>query len=129
MFCVCLGAPHANSLLTNVLEVIYTRAPANVLKSYTHVPLRNLSPHYQNARLTRAVGTRAVVYLDADALVMHNMDEAFGCPGFCACVRHSERLNSGVMVLHPDAATFADMLAHNGDLPSYTGSPTFTHRS
>lgn len=63
----------------------------------------------------------AVVYLDADALVVRNMDEAFGCAGFCAALRHSERLNSGVMVVRPSAAVFDDMLSKIGQLPSYTG--------
>lgn len=47
-----------------------------------------------------------VIYLDSDAIVTHNIDELFECPGFCAIVRHSERFNSGVMVLEPSAATF-----------------------
>lgn len=63
----------------------------------------------------------AVVYLDADALVVRNMDEVFGCSGFCAALRHSERLNSGVMVVRPSAAVFSDMLSKIGRLPSYTG--------
>lgn len=62
-----------------------------------------------------------MVYLDADALVVRNMDEVFGCSGFCAALRHSERLNSGVMVVRPSAAVFGDMLSKIGRLPSYTG--------
>jgi len=62
-----------------------------------------------------------VVFLDADTLVVRNMDEAFRCPGFCASLRHSERLNSGVMVLHPSKALFADMISQVDRLPSYTG--------
>ncbi len=63
----------------------------------------------------------AVVFLDADTLVVRNMDEAFRCPGFCASLRHSERLNSGVMVLHPSQALFDDMIRQVDRLPSYTG--------
>ena len=63
----------------------------------------------------------AVVFLDADTLVVRNMDEAFRCPGFCASLRHSERLNSGVMVLHPSKALFTDMISQVDRLPSYTG--------
>jgi len=66
-------------------------------------------------------GLPAVVFLDADTLVVRNMDEAFRCPGFCASLRHSERLNSGVMVLHPSKALFADMISQVDRLPSYTG--------
>jgi alpha-N-acetylglucosamine transferase len=62
-----------------------------------------------------------VVFLDADALVVRNMDDAFQCPGFCASLRHSERLNSGVMVLHPSETLLADMISKIDRLPSYTG--------
>lgn len=63
----------------------------------------------------------AVVFLDADTIVTRNMDEAFGCPGFCAAMRHSERLNSGVLVVEPSTGTFRDMLSKVAQLPSYTG--------
>jgi hypothetical protein len=63
----------------------------------------------------------AVIFLDADTVVVNNMDEAFKCPGFCATLRHSERFNSGVMVVTPSAATFKDMLENIGKLQSYTG--------
>lgn len=63
----------------------------------------------------------AVVYLDADVLPLRNTDELFTCPGLCATLRHSERLNSGVMVVRPSAATMQDMMARMPHLPSYTG--------
>jgi inositol phosphorylceramide glucuronosyltransferase 1 len=62
-----------------------------------------------------------VVFLDADTIVVRNMDEAFGCPGFCAAMRHSERLNSGVLVVEPSTHVFRDMLSKIAQLPSYTG--------
>lgn len=63
----------------------------------------------------------AVVFLDADTIVTRNMDEAFGCPGFCGAMRHSERLNSGVLVVEPSTKVFRDMLSKIAQLPSYTG--------
>lgn len=63
----------------------------------------------------------AVVYLDADTIAMRNIDELFLCDGFCAVLRHSERLNSGTMVLQPDAALFKQMMAAMHSTPSYTG--------
>ena len=41
----------------------------------------------------------AVVYLDADTIVVRNIDDLFKCGKFCANLKHSERLNSGVMVM------------------------------
>ncbi|KDD73670.1 hypothetical protein H632_c1943p0, partial [Helicosporidium sp. ATCC 50920] len=62
-----------------------------------------------------------VVYLDADTIVRRSLDPLFLCDGFCAVMRHSERLNSGVMVLQPSARRFWDMLARVASTPSYTG--------
>ncbi len=64
---------------------------------------------------------RAVVYLDADVIVMRNIDVLFTCPGFCAALRHSERLNSGVMALTPSTALYEDMMSKIQTFPSYTG--------
>jgi alpha-N-acetylglucosamine transferase len=58
-----------------------------------------------------------VVFLDADTLVVKNIDRLFGYPEFSAAPNLYEtlddmhRLNSGVFVAQPSAATFADMLA------------------
>lgn len=65
--------------------------------------------------------TPPVVYLDADTIALQSLDPLFLCDGLCGVMRHSERLNSGVMVLQPDAALFADMMRHIADTPSYTG--------
>jgi inositol phosphorylceramide glucuronosyltransferase 1 len=64
---------------------------------------------------------RAVVFLDADTIVLRNADVLFNCPGFCAVLRHSERLNSGVMVVTPSDSLFKDMSTKITELPSYTG--------
>lgn len=37
----------------------------------------------------------AVVYLDADTVVVSNADELFTCDGLCGVLRHSERINTG----------------------------------
>ena len=63
----------------------------------------------------------AVVYLDADTLVLRNIDALFGCPGICGVLRHSERLNTGVLALTPSTALFEDMQARITLLESYTG--------
>ena len=63
----------------------------------------------------------AVIFVDADAIVVSNMDEVFKCPGFCATLRHSERFNSGVMAITPSTETFNDMISSIGELQSYTG--------
>lgn len=77
-----------------------------------------LSPYDECRNLTEYT---EVVYLDADTIVLRNLDELFLCDGFCGVMRHSERLNTGVMVLQPSADLLDDMLKLSPDTPSYTG--------
>lgn len=63
----------------------------------------------------------SVVYLDADTIVVKNIDDLFKCGKFCANLKHSERLNSGVMVVEPSAQLFNDMVSKVTTLYSYTG--------
>lgn len=62
-----------------------------------------------------------VVYLDADTIVLRNVDELFHCGGFCATLRHSEKFNGGVLVVSPSRVVFQDMLDKLNILGSYDG--------
>lgn len=62
-----------------------------------------------------------MVYLDADTIVVKSVEDLFKCQKFCANLKHSERLNSGVMVVEPSQAVFDDMMSKVNLLPSYTG--------
>lgn len=62
-----------------------------------------------------------VVYLDADTIVIKSIEDLFQCSKFCANLKHSERLNSGVMVVEPSASLFEDMMSKVNSLFSYTG--------
>lgn len=62
-----------------------------------------------------------VVFLDADTLVLENIDELFDCEPFCAVMRHSELLNSGVVVITPSRELYSHMHDLIGELDSYTG--------
>ncbi|KAM0038336.1 putative glucuronosyltransferase [Helianthus debilis subsp. tardiflorus] len=53
----------------------------------------------------------AVVYLDADIILVKIIDALFKCGKFCAILKHSERLNSGVMVVEPSEELFNDMVS------------------
>ena len=52
---------------------------------------------------------RRIVFLDADAIVLKNIDEMFKCGSLCATFRHSDKFNSGVMVLRPSATELQQM--------------------
>lgn len=76
-----------------------------------HTPLDN----FAKLRLWQLDYDR-VVFLDADTLVLRNIDRLFDYPEFCAAPNVYEglgdfhRMNSGVFTARPSEATFADML-------------------
>lgn len=73
---------------------------ASLLSPTTHLPTHPFS---------------AVVYLDADTVVARNIDDLFLCDGLCGVMRHSERLNTGVLVLEvrcKSGAGWSCMWAH-----------------
>lgn len=63
-----------------------------------------------------------VVFLDADTFVVKNPNKAFeACPGFCVTMRHSERFNSGVMVVKPGKSISDKLQELASTTESYTG--------
>lgn len=94
------GKLHANAPFTK------GRKPA------FHSPLDN----FCKLRLWQLTEYQACVFIDADALVLRNIDKLFGYPEFSAApnvyetLRDFHRMNSGVFVARPSAETFAAML-------------------
>ncbi|CDY58112.1 BnaA02g35140D [Brassica napus] len=76
---------------------------------------------YTKLKIFNMTDYNKVVYLDADTIVVKNIDDLFKCSKFCANLKHSERLNSGVMVVEPSQALFNDMMRKVKTLSSYTG--------
>lgn len=76
---------------------------------------------YTKLKIFNMTNYRKVVYLDADTVVRKSIEDLFQCQKFCANLKHSERLNSGVMVVEPSRETFDDMMSKVNTLPSYTG--------
>jgi len=81
-------------------------------KPVFHTPLDN----FVKLRLWQLEDYESVVFIDADALVLRNIDRLFAYPQFCAAPNVYEsladfhRLNSGVFTARPSSKTFADML-------------------
>jgi UDP-sulfoquinovose synthase len=77
-----------------------------------HDPLDN----FAKLRLWELAEYERVVFLDADTIVVRNIDRLLDYPEFCAAPNLYEtlgdfhRLNSGVFVAEPNAATFERML-------------------
>jgi len=78
-----------------------------------HTPLDN----FAKLRLWEIEQYERIVFIDADAIVLRNIDKLFAYPEFSAAPNVYEsladfhRMNSGVFVARPDKATFARMLA------------------
>ncbi|CAL1155613.1 unnamed protein product [Cladocopium goreaui] len=67
-----------------------------------------------------------LVYIDADCLVLENVDELFdrSCPAFCPDVFPPDKFNAGVMVLEPSRKIFQEMLTQVEQMPSHDGGDT-----
>ncbi|WP_417423075.1 glycosyltransferase [Hoeflea sp.] len=94
------GKLHANAPFTK------GRKPA------FHSPLDN----FCKLRLWQLTEYEACIFIDADALVLRNIDKLFDYPEFAAApnvyetLKDFHRLNSGVFVARPSAETFGSML-------------------
>ncbi|CAM9834926.1 unnamed protein product, partial [Chrysoparadoxa australica] len=76
---------------------------------------------YTKLTIFSMVDYDSIVFLDSDTLVLSNIDELFECKPFCAVMRHSELLNSGVLAVTPDLNVYDDMMAKTPTFDSYTG--------
>jgi alpha-N-acetylglucosamine transferase len=101
------NAAHARDRLHGIAPFTKGEKPA------FHTPLDN----FVKLRLWQMEEYARVVFIDADALVLRNIDILFQYPEFSAApnvyesVADFTRLNSGVFVAAPSHATFAAMLA------------------
>ena len=94
-------------------RAVHERAPfTKGEKPSFHDPLDNFS----KLRLWQLTQYERVVFLDADTLVVRNIDHLFGYPEFCGAPNLYEtladmhRLNSGVFVAQPSEQQFDAML-------------------
>jgi len=100
------NAAHARDRLHGLAPFTKGQKPA------FHTPLDN----FCKLRLWQLDYAR-VVFLDADTLVLQNIDRLFDYPEFCAApnvyesVADFHRMNSGVFTARPDPTTFDAMLA------------------
>ena len=89
-------------------------------------------PSWTNSEMTKLniwnlTQFEKVVYIDADCMVMGDLDSLFDrdC-SFAACpdVFPPDKFNAGVMVLRPNADVFEDMKLKLASLPSHDGGDT-----
>ncbi|KAG6434229.1 hypothetical protein SASPL_105852 [Salvia splendens] len=104
------------SLLENPNQI----RPTRFWGVYTKLKIFDMTD-YKKGDILSARLSRVVVYLDADTIVVKNIEDLFKCNKFCANLKHSERLNSGVMVVEPSEKVFKDMSSKINTMYSYTG--------
>jgi glycogenin glucosyltransferase len=102
---------------------IHEIAPIPNPNAATQQMLPRFGAAYTKLRAWQLTDFDKVVLLDADTIVMQNVDELFDRPELAAAPDFflPDRFNSGVMVLDPSEATFDRMVNALGQQPSYDG--------
>jgi glycogenin glucosyltransferase len=79
---------------------------------------------YTKLRVWQQTDLTKLVYIDADAIVLGDLEPLLDRPSFSAapCMWPSDIFNAGVLVLDPSQDVFNDMVPKIGTLPSYDGS-------
>jgi glycogenin glucosyltransferase len=82
-----------------------------------------LGPTFTKICLWQLTQFKKVVFLDADTLVLQNIDDLFGRPEFSACpdAGWPDCFNSGVFVAVPSEATFHELLRFAANQGSFDG--------
>ncbi|CAA0830208.1 UDP-glucuronate\\x3axylan alpha-glucuronosyltransferase 1 [Striga hermonthica] len=77
--------------------------------------------NYSKFRLWQLTDYHKIIFIDADLLVLRNIDFLFRLPEISATGNDGPLFNSGVMVLQPSNCTFSLLTAHMADIESYNG--------
>ncbi|CAM9286254.1 unnamed protein product, partial [Heterosigma akashiwo] len=82
---------------------------------------------YTKLHIWNLVEYTRVLYIDADALVLENIDELFERnTNFAAApdIFPPDKFNAGVLLIEPNKAIYSDLLSCIDSLPSYDGGDT-----
>lgn len=77
--------------------------------------------NYSKFRLWQLTNYDKIVFIDADLLVLRNIDFLFGMPEISASGNNATLFNSGVMVIEPCNCTFDLLMDHINQIDSYNG--------
>ncbi|KAG0463374.1 hypothetical protein HPP92_018865 [Vanilla planifolia] len=77
--------------------------------------------NYSKFRLWQLTEYDKVIFIDADLLVLRNIDFLFAMPEISATGNNGTLFNSGVMVIEPSNCTFMLLMEHINDIKSYNG--------
>lgn len=77
--------------------------------------------NYSKFRLWQLTGYDKIIFIDADLLILRNIDFLFEMPEISATGNNATLFNSGVMVVEPSNCTFQLLMDHINEIESYNG--------
>ncbi|XP_012087641.1 UDP-glucuronate:xylan alpha-glucuronosyltransferase 1 [Jatropha curcas] len=77
--------------------------------------------NYSKFRLWQLTDYDKIIFIDADLLILRNIDFLFGMPEISATGNNATLFNSGVMVIEPSNCTFKLLMEHINEIESYNG--------
>ncbi|KAI3700229.1 hypothetical protein L2E82_44850 [Cichorium intybus] len=77
--------------------------------------------NYSKFRLWQLTDYKKIIFIDADLLILRNIDFLFGMPEITATGNNGTLFNSGVMVIEPSNCTFKLLMDHINEITSYNG--------
>ncbi|RWW73661.1 hypothetical protein BHE74_00018454 [Ensete ventricosum] len=77
--------------------------------------------NYSKFRLWQLTDYDKVIFIDADLLILRNIDFLFKMPEISATGNNATIFNSGVMVVEPSNCTFQLLMDHIDEITSYNG--------
>ncbi|CAA0818392.1 Putative UDP-glucuronate\\x3axylan alpha-glucuronosyltransferase 3 [Striga hermonthica] len=77
--------------------------------------------NYSKFRLWQLTDYDKVIFIDADLLILRNIDFLFQMPEISATANNATLFNSGVMLVEPSECTFQLLMDHINEIESYNG--------
>lgn len=77
--------------------------------------------NYSKFRLWQLTDYDKIIFIDADLLILRNIDFLFAMPEISATGNNGSLFNSGVMVVEPSNCTFQLLMDHINEIESYNG--------
>ncbi|XP_020097568.1 UDP-glucuronate:xylan alpha-glucuronosyltransferase 1-like [Ananas comosus] len=77
--------------------------------------------NYSKFRLWQLTDYDKIIFIDADLLILRNIDFLFAMPEITATGNNATLFNSGVMVIEPSNCTFNLLMDHINEIKSYNG--------
>ncbi|KAK1323309.1 UDP-glucuronate:xylan alpha-glucuronosyltransferase 1 [Acorus calamus] len=77
--------------------------------------------NYSKFRLWQLTDYDKIIFIDADLLILRDIDFLFSMPEITATGNNATLFNSGVMVVEPSNCTFELLMEHINEIQSYNG--------